>query len=340
MTQQVDTWSGFLTPVSLDRAFKQGSTIPLKWQLTDGNGHVITSLSAIQSITVTGGTPSATYDVKNYTPGGSALNNDGTQYNINWQTKNPPFTVGSWTITLTLTGGQTLTKQITLSTTGGNSAIVIDGANGTASAGALLAGDLNVYVDNSSGGFNADEMARIQDVINNVNALVNQYGTDLITVSSPSDANIIIDIGNSTGVGGYADGVLGATTQAGEVTIVQGWNWYAGTDTASIGSTQYDFATVMTHEMGHAIGLGHSADGGSVMYASLVAGAAKRSMALADLNIADTDGVTDGLHAQVVRPVIIAPTIPTAVPQNTGLAALDLALSDLSWMNSKTLKKR
>jgi hypothetical protein len=92
--------------------------------------------------------------------------------------------------------------------------------------------------------------------------------------------------------------------------------------------------------MGHAIGLGHSADGGSVMYASLVAGTAKRSMALADLNIADTDGVTDGLHAQVVRPVIIAQTIQTAVPQNTGLAALDLVLSDLSWMNSKTLKKR
>src|SRR5262249_1972775 len=51
------SFSGFLSPLSLRRAFKQGCTIPIKWQLTDSSGSLVTRLSAIQSLTVTmGGT--------------------------------------------------------------------------------------------------------------------------------------------------------------------------------------------------------------------------------------------------------------------------------------------
>ena len=45
-----------------------------------------------------------------------------------------------------------------------------------------------------------------------------------------------------------------------EITLLQGWNWYAGADPSQIGAGQYDFETTVTHELGHALGLGHSAD--------------------------------------------------------------------------------
>src|SRR5262249_38839997 len=84
-----------------------------------------------------------------------------------------------------------------------------------------------------------------------------------------------------------------------EITLIQGWNWYAGSDTAAIGAGQYDFETVLVHELGHALGLGHSATAGSVMYPTLDAGAVNRSLATADLNVADSDTGADGLHAAI-----------------------------------------
>jgi hypothetical protein len=107
-------------------------------------------------------------------------------------------------------------------------------------------------------------------------------------------------------VGGYADGVLGCTTDAGQIAIISGWNFYAGSDATQIGSGQYDFQTVVTHELGHALGLGHSTDGTSVMYATLNTGMVNRSLTTADLNVPDSDTTgACGLH--------------TALPAGTGL---------------------
>ena len=61
--------SGFLSPISLNRAFKQGSTIPIKWQLTDASGHLISSLSAITSLTVSGPTSATLYPGNNSSSG-------------------------------------------------------------------------------------------------------------------------------------------------------------------------------------------------------------------------------------------------------------------------------
>jgi hypothetical protein len=299
------TFSGFLSPVSLNRAFKQGSTVPLKWQLKNGSGEVVTSLSAIKSLTVTMGTTTYTlYDGTNssYTSGGSGLQNDGSQYIFNWQTKSP-FVAGAYTLTLKLADGSTRTTAITLGTTGASMGLLADSAGGTSTAttgGALLAGDLAVFVDNSHGRFTSDELARVEDAIASVESTVSPYGTNLFEVSDSADANIILDIGTTSAVGGYADGVLGCTTDAGEVTLVTGWNWYTGADAAAVGSNQYDFQTILTHELGHALGLGHSADAASVMYATLGTGVTDRVLTTADLNVPDTDNTgACGLHAAV-----------------------------------------
>jgi hypothetical protein len=45
----------------------------------------------------------------------------------------------------------------------------------------------------------------------------------------------------TSAVGGYADGVLGCTTDAGLIRLIQGWNFYAGNDASQIGTGQYDF---------------------------------------------------------------------------------------------------
>jgi hypothetical protein len=92
--------------------------------------------------------------------------------------------------------------------------------------------------------------------------------------------------------------VLGCTTDTGQITIIAGWNFYAGASATQIGSAQFDFETVVIHELGHALGLGYSANSASVMFATLNAGTANCALAVADLNVPDSGtGGACGLHA-------------------------------------------
>jgi hypothetical protein len=154
-------------------------------------------------------------------------------------------------------------------------------------ADTLMAGNLEVYINDPNSLFMADELARIQDAINNWDALLVPYNVSITEVSDQTLANIVIDTGTSSACGA-SDGVLGCFSGAnGEITLIQGWNWYAGADPSQIGSAQYDFETNVTHELGHALGLGHSADPGAPMYATLATGVADRTVTVADLNIPD-----------------------------------------------------
>ena len=59
----------------------------------------------------------------------------------------------------------------------------------------------------------------------------------------------------------WRSGVLGCfNAPNSEITMIQGWNWYAGADPTQIGAGQYDFETTVTHELGHALGLGGSTE--------------------------------------------------------------------------------
>jgi hypothetical protein len=178
---------------------------------------------------------------------------------------------------------------------------VIDGVTGTAAVGALLAGDLTLYIDNRDGGFSAEELARIEEAVAGIQQLVSPYGTNIYFVGSSVgvDANIVLASGTTSVLGGWAEGVLGVSTSDGQITIIDGWNWYAGADTAAIGAGQYDFQTVITHEISHSLGLGHHGDSVSVMFPHLTTTDTRRTLRFADLNTTGEDGGA-GVHVEAL----------------------------------------
>ncbi len=187
-----------------------------------------------------------------------------------------------------------------LSKSGSASGLVIDGVTGVPAVGALLAGDLTLYVDNSNQAFSPDELARIESAVAEVTALVAPYGTNIIVVdgSIGLEANIVLNSGSTSVLGGMADGILGVATTSGEITIIDGWDWYAGEDSIGIAWGQFDFQTVIIHELAHSLGLGHSLDSISVMFPQLAPAETRRDLVFADLNIHGDDHDDSGLHAE------------------------------------------
>ncbi len=196
------------------------------------------------------------------------------------------------------------------------------GAGGAAvsdsdTAGQLLAGDVAVYVDNSSNAFTPDELARIDDAVASSDATVAPYGVHVAETDNPAWATTVITMSDTSPAGDASDGVLGCETPTG-VTIVSGWNWYTGANPAMVEADQYDFETIVLHELGHALGLGHSQDPDSVMFATLDIGVAKGDLTDADLDIPDSDSGPCALHAAsrtglASNSVANNPTAPTGL---------------------------
>jgi hypothetical protein len=191
--------------------------------------------------------------------------------------------------TLNLSGNVALTQKAAGS----------DGPGDTSGiANTLLAGDLTVYINDPSGLFSADELARIHDAINAWDNLLAPYNVTIAEVSDPTLANMVLDTGTTSACGGAADGVLGCYNVANnEITLIQGWNWYAGADAPQISADQYDFETTVLHELGHALGLGGATDPSSPMYETLPTGIAHRVVTTQDLNIPDPPAGSDPLTA-------------------------------------------
>jgi uncharacterized delta-60 repeat protein len=208
-----------------------------------------------------------------------------------------------------------------------------DGTGDTSGiANTLLAGDLTVYINDPSGLFTSDELARIQDAINAWDAVLAPYNVTITEVSDPSLANMVIDIGTTSACGGMANGVLGCfNAPNSEITMIQGWNWYGGSDPTQIGSGQYDFQTTVLHELGHALGLGGSTNPSSPMYETLAAGVADRAVTTQDLNIpAPPEGADPQMAAgfdPTSAPLVLSPRGMAAAPgsgPNAGPAGLML----------------
>jgi uncharacterized repeat protein (TIGR03803 family) len=210
-------------------------------------------------------------------------------------------TIYAPTAQVTVTGnaqlkGALIADRLSLSGSG-VSTQVADGSAGSildnANAGTLLAGNITVYVNDPSSYFTADELSRIQDAINTWDNLLAPFSVTISEVSDPTLANVVIDNGTTSAAGSAANGILGSFSSSGEITILQGWNWYAGADASAIGANQYDFQTVMAHELGHALGLGGSPDSTSPMYEILAAGIVRRAPTVADLNIPEAPAGAD-----------------------------------------------
>jgi hypothetical protein len=346
LTQAVQyKFSGFLPPLSTGVSYALGRTIPIKFALADYTGTAVSSPAGVTGLQIVPVNPSGPA-LTPVSTDGKGLSSSGGQFLFNWKTTG--LAAGTFQVRLGLADGTTQSKTVQLKAGGGAAGLIADtsGTSTGATAGALLSGDLTVAVNDPNGLLTADEQARITDAISVINLTVFPYGVTIThVVPSSGSADVTIDTSSTSGVGGYADGVLGCESGT-EVTLIQGWNWYAGPDPSAIQAGQFDFETVVMHELGHVLGLGHGADPTSVMYATLGAGTAKRNLTVADLNVPDGDGGgSAGLHARLAPPVLppaaaTAPA-PPSMSQNVGLMVWDLAVADLSWAGlTRTQRKR
>jgi hypothetical protein len=315
-------FSGFLAPLSTGVSYALGRTIPVKFQLTDANGSPVTSAAAVTALQIVPINPAGPA----FSPvpdDGKGLVANGAQFQFNRQTKG--LSAGAYQIQVTLADGTSQTKTIQLQAGGGPAGLMADttGASGTGTAGGLLGGDLTVSINDPGRLLTADEQARIADAIAVIDIAVAPYGVTITQIDPTSGpADVTIDTSATSAVGGYADGVLGCQSGT-EVTLIQGWSWYAGSHPAAIGPGKFDLETVAMHELEHVLGLGHSADPASVMYATLAAGAANRALTAADLDMPDADGEpATGLHVRLpVRGTPIQVPLP---PGNRPQAESDL----------------
>jgi hypothetical protein len=169
------------------------------------------------------------------------------------------------------------------------SKLAIDNQALLSSASGLATGQLWVAIDGLDPVIGSQQEAMIDAALTSLNAQLGQFGVTMIDVSANSAeaqyADISIHMANTTAIGGVAQGVLGVTLGGREVTLVNGWNWYYGADATQVGANQYDFQTVVTHELGHALGLGHSTDAASVMFPYLGTGTARRTLTANDLTV-------------------------------------------------------
>ena len=151
----------------------------------------------------------------------------------------------------------------------------------------LEPGQIQVAVDSPVGDSAGAEQAAITAALADLNSALSPLGISLVEVSADqtSSAEIHIHFAPTSAIGGVDQGVLGTYSWAtGDITLIEGWQWYYGANPSQIAPNQYDFQTVVTHEIGHALGLGENSDSSSAMDLYLTAGRVNRQLAAPDLS--------------------------------------------------------
>ncbi len=139
-------------------------------------------------------------------------------------------------------------------------------------------GHFTVLVHSGDDLLETQQQTRIDDAIAVLNESLAASGVTLVRVdpTAGSDPDIHIRTASNSPCGAAADGVLGCASDSGTITIIAGWNWYTGADSDAIGLDQYDYQTIVTHELAHVFGLDHSDDPRSVMYPAVPPGLTRR----------------------------------------------------------------
>ena len=148
----------------------------------------------------------------------------------------------------------------------------------------LVTGVMWVSFQDTTGSTTTEHRLRIEDAITSLNTTFDDYGValSLLEPGAVEAPHIQIEVLPTSEYGGMAEGILGLAS-TGSITLISGWNWYVGADTAVIDQGQYDFQTIATHELGHILGLDHSGDATSVMNAYLAEASLHRDITAHDL---------------------------------------------------------
>jgi uncharacterized repeat protein (TIGR01451 family) len=151
--------------------------------------------------------------------------------------------------------------------------------------GSLQTGPISFAVNLPQGPQAPAVQAAIASAVATLNAEVTSLGLSLVQVSGADagSAQVHISFADTSAIGGLNQGIMGAYT-VGQITLVNGWNWYLGTDPKGISPGQYDFQTVFSHELGHVLGLGENSDPSSVMSLYLNPGQVRRDLTSNDLS--------------------------------------------------------
>ncbi len=151
--------------------------------------------------------------------------------------------------------------------------------------GSRQAGPITFAVDLPQGPQAPAVQAGIALAVSELNAEVAPLGLSLVQVSGADAGSAQVQIGfaSTSAIGGVDQGVMGAYSTSGQITLINGWNWYFGSNPSGIAPDQYDFQTVMTHELGHVLGLGENSDPSSAMSLYLSPGEVRRDLTANDL---------------------------------------------------------
>ena len=270
--------------------------------------------------------PNGQININNSTLDGRVFGGGQNNLQIQNSTIDAPLAGGTLvnTATVSATG---VSAQLAASTvtvgTGGVVAQLATGSTSTAGVGVgeiigssqLHLGTITVAVDLPAGGPIAAEQAAIVNTLTNLNSELSALGVQLqeVSGSAATAAQVHIQFASTSAIGGQDQGVLGAYSPDGQITLISGWNWFYGSSATGISSNQYDFETVLTHELGHVLGLGENSNPSSAMSLYLSPGQVRRDLTTTDLTaIAQELGEVG---------VALGSTSPTSGPGGTSTAA-------------------